>query len=160
LEETPAGDEAWDALMTGLVRALLTAGSYQEAARQASRALTVITDSVRRGETSWMLARAQASAGDNDAAIITIRQALGFAGVPGEWRARMLALLALLQRVATGDLDTVDATACQALAVAEEAGDAFATAHALVDLWLTRGVRRDHAAALGLLDRALRVLGD
>ena len=32
LEETPVGDEAWDGLMAGLVRALLAAGSYEEAA--------------------------------------------------------------------------------------------------------------------------------
>ena len=107
-----------------------------------------------------MLARAQVSAGDNDDAITTVRQALAPADLPGEWRARMLALLAMLERVGAGDLDVADATARQALAVAEEAGDAFATAHALADLWLTHGVRRDHAAALDYLDRALRVLGD
>ncbi len=160
LEETPADEEARDALMAGLVRALLAVGSYEEAARQASRALTMMTDPARRGQTSWMLARAQVSAGDNDDAITTIRQALAPADLPGEWRARMLALLAMLERVGAGDLDAADATARQALAVAEKAGDAFATAHALADLWLTHGVRRDHAAALDYLDRALRVLGD
>jgi DNA-binding CsgD family transcriptional regulator len=72
----------------------------------------------------------------------------------------MLALLAMLQRAATGDLDAADATAIEALTVGEEAGDAFATAHALTDLWLTRSVRRDHVAALDHIDRALRVLGD
>ncbi len=72
----------------------------------------------------------------------------------------MLALLAMLERAGTGDLDAADVTARQALTVAEEAGDAFATAHALTDLWLSHGVRRDHAAALGYVDQALRVLGD
>jgi tetratricopeptide (TPR) repeat protein len=160
LEETPADKEAWNALVGGLVRALLAAASYAEAARQARRALEVMTDPARRGQTSWMLARAQVSAGDNDDAIATIRQALAPTGVPGEWRARMLALLAMLERAGAVDLDAVDATARQALAVAGEAGDAFATAHALADLWLTHGVRRDHASALDYLDRALRVLGD
>ena len=160
LDETPSGDEAWDGLMASLVWALLAAGSYQEAARQASQALTVMTDPVRRAETYWVLTRAQVSAGRNDDAITTMRQALASAGLPGEWRARMLALLAMLQRAATGDLDMTDATAIQALTAAEEAGDAFATAHALTDLWLTRSIRRDHAAALEAIDRALRVLGD
>ena len=72
----------------------------------------------------------------------------------------MLALLAMLERVGAGDLDAAEATARQALAVAEEAGDVFATARALAELWLTHGVRRDHAAALDYIDRALRVLGD
>jgi DNA-binding CsgD family transcriptional regulator len=159
LDETPRGDEAWDGLLASLVWALLAAGSYEEAATQGSRALTVMTDPVRRAETYWVLTRAQVSAGRNDDAITTMRQALA-AGLPGEWRARMLALLAMLQRAATGDLDAADATAIQALTAAEEAGDAFATAHALTDLWLTRSIRRDHASALDYIDRALRVLGD
>ena len=160
LDEAPAGEQALDGLMTSLVQALLAAGFYQEAASQAGRALTVMTDPSRRAETYWMLARAQVSVGDNDDAIATIGQALASADLPGEWRARVLALLAMLQRVGTGDLDVAEATACQALAVAEEAGDVFATVHALADLWLTHGVRRDHVAALDYIDRALRVLDD
>jgi len=159
LDEAPAGEEALDGLMANLVRALLAAGSYQEAARRADRALTVMTDPLRRAETSWMLARAQMSAGDNDGAITAIRQALASADLPGEWRPRSLALLAMLQR-GTGDLDATEATARQALAVAEEVGDVFATAHALAVMWLSHGVRRDHAAALDYIDRALRVLAD
>ena len=160
LDETPAGEESREGLMASLVWALLAAGSYQEAVRAASRALTVMTDPERRAETSWMMARAQVSAGDNDDAISTLQEALEPADMPGAWRARVLALLAMLQRVGTGDLDTVEATARQALTIAEEVGDASATVHALADLWLTHGVRRDHAAALDYIDRALRVLGD
>src|SRR6201995_1399359 len=146
--------------MASLAWALLAAGSYQEAAGRASRALTVMTDPVRRAEAYWVLARARVSEGRNDDAIATLRQALALAELPGEWRARMLALLAMLQRAATGDLDAADATAIQALTAAEQAGDAFATAHALTDLWLTRSIRRDHVAALDHIARALRVLGD
>jgi DNA-binding CsgD family transcriptional regulator len=164
LDATPGGDagsdEARDGLMASLAWALLAAGSYQEAAAQASRALAVMTDPVRRAETHWVLTRAQVSAGRSDDAIATIRQALASAGLPAEWRARMLAWLAMLQRSATGDLDAADTTATQALTAGEQAGDAFATAHALTDLWLTRSIRRDHAAALDYIDRALRVLGD
>ena len=43
-----------------------------------------------------------------------------------------------------GDLDAAEATARQALTIAEDAGDTFAAAHALADLWLTSSVRRDH----------------
>jgi len=160
LDETPAGQGPVDGLMTSLVQALLAAGSYQEAARQANQALTVITDPSRRAETYWMLARAQVSAGSNDDAIATIGQALASADLPVEWRARVLALLPMLQRVGTGDLDLAEATARQALAVAEEAGDVFATVHALADLWLTHAVRRDHVAAIDYIDRALQVVGD
>ncbi len=160
LDETPSGDEAWDGLTASLARALLAIGSYDEAARQASQALPVMTDPVRRAETYSVLARAQVSAGCDGDAITTIRQALASADLPRTWQGRMLALLAMLERAGTGDLDAADVTARQALTVAEEAGDAFATAHALTDLWLSHGVRRDHAAALGYVDQALRVLGD
>jgi DNA-binding CsgD family transcriptional regulator len=160
VDETPSGDEAWDGLMASLVWALLAAGSYEEAARRASRALTVMTDPVRKAETFRVLARAQISARHNDDAITTIRRALASADLPGEWRARMLVVLAMLERAATGDLDAADATARQALSVAEETGDTFATAHALAALWFTHGIRRDHATALDYIDRALRVLGD
>jgi DNA-binding CsgD family transcriptional regulator len=160
LAETPSGDEAWDGLTASLVRALLAVGSYDEAARQASAVLPVMSDPARRAETYSVLARAQVSAGCSDEAIATMRQALASADLPRTWQARMLALLAMLERAGTGDLDTADVTARQALAVAEEAGDAFATAHALTDLWLSHGVRRDHAAALDDVDQALRVLGD
>jgi tetratricopeptide (TPR) repeat protein len=160
LDETPSGDEVWDGLTASLVWALLAAGSYAEAARRASRALPVMTDPVRRAETYSVLARAQASARHNDEAITTIRRALASADLPGEWRARMLVVLAMLERASTGDLDAADATARQALIAAAEAGDTFATAHALAALWFTHGIRRDHAAALDYIDQALRVLGD
>ena len=111
LEATPSGDEAWDGLMAGLVWALLAAGCHQEAAGQATQALTVMTDPVRRAETYWVLTRAQVIAGDNDAAVTTVRQALGSAGLPAAWRARMLASLSMLERVTTGDVDVADATA-------------------------------------------------
>ncbi len=160
LDDMPASEQGRDGLMADLVRALLAAGSYQEAARQANRALTTMTDPVQRAVTYWMLARAEISAGDTDGAIATAEQALKSADLPGQWRARILAFLAMLQRVGTGDLDVVEATARQALAAAEEAEDSFATAHALADLWLSHGVRRDHAAALDYIDRALCVLDD
>ncbi len=82
LEETAVGDEAWDALVVCLVRALLAVGAYQEAIRQASRALTAMTDPARRGETSWILAHAQWGAGSNDDAISVIRQALAEVDLP------------------------------------------------------------------------------
>jgi DNA-binding CsgD family transcriptional regulator/tetratricopeptide (TPR) repeat protein len=160
LRETPAGDDTWDGLMASFVKALLATGSYEETVTQAGRALAVIADPIRRAETYSVLARAQVSAGDNDDAIMTTRQALASADLPRQWQARMLALLAMLERAGTGDLDAADTTARRALSIAEEADDAFATAHALTDLWLSNSIRRDHAAALDYIDRAMRVLGD
>jgi DNA-binding CsgD family transcriptional regulator/tetratricopeptide (TPR) repeat protein len=160
LDETPSGSRAWDGLMTSLVWAQLAAGSYQEAVRQASWALTVMADPARRAETYWILAHAQVSTGCGNDAIATVRQALARSGLPGDWHARMLALLSMLERGRPGGFGAAKALARQALAAAEEADDAFATAHALFDLWLTCSVERQHAAALAHIDRALGVLSD
>jgi len=160
VDETPSGEQGWDALMASLVRALLAAGSYAEAIRRATVALPAMTDPVRRAETYSVLARAQVSAGRSDGAIATTREALASADLPRTWRARMLAFLAMLERAEDGGLGPADQTARQALTVADEAGDAFATAHALTDLWLSHAIRRDHAAALDYIDQALRVLGE
>ena len=54
-----------------------------------------MTDPVRRGEASWLLAHAQVSAGRNGDAIGFIRQALAATGLPRVWEARLLALLAI-----------------------------------------------------------------
>ena len=159
VEETLIGDQAWDALVICLVRALLATGADSEAVRQASSALMVMTDPARRGEASWLLAHAQWSAGSSNDAVSVIRQAVAAADVPRIWRARLLALLADVERHATG-LEAADAIAVQALAAAGEAGDAFAMAQALNVLSLTRSVERDHAAALDHIDQSLNVLGD
>jgi len=160
LDDTTARADAREGLATCLVWALLAAGSYEEAVTQAGQALGALADPGRRAETYWVLTRAQVSAGHSDDAISTLGQALASVDLPGPWRARMLALLAMVERSATGDLAAADATAREALAVAGKAGDGFATAHALTGLWLISSIRRDHGGALDFVDRALTVLGD
>jgi tetratricopeptide (TPR) repeat protein len=160
LEETPVGDEAWDALIVGLIRALLKVGGYQEAIAQANRALAVMTDPARRGETFWMLTHARGSAGlGNEAAVSTMRQALAAVDLPLLWRARLLALLAMFEREVTG-FDASCTLARQALTAADEVGDLPATAQALVAVWLINSVGRDHATALESIDRALLITSD
>jgi hypothetical protein len=117
-----------------------------------------MTDPVRRAETYWMLAHAQVSAGDSDDAIATMWQALAV-GRPAPHLAGPDAGLARDARAGEHWRPRrVGRDRPPGPAVAEEAGDPFATAHALTDLWLSHGVRRDHAAALDYVDRALRVL--
>jgi DNA-binding CsgD family transcriptional regulator len=160
LDETPGGDETWDGLAASLARALLAVGSYDEVVQRASQALARMTDPVRRAETYSVLARAQSSTGDNDGAIATVRQAVASSDLSRTWHARMLAMLPMFEHTNAADLDSSDAIARQALAIAEEVGDAFATANALTNLWLSHSVRRDHAAALECIDRALCMLGE
>ncbi|HEY2265307.1 MAG TPA: AAA family ATPase [Streptosporangiaceae bacterium] len=159
LDGTPSGGQTWSSLMVSLLWAQLATGSYQEAARQASWALTVMTDTGRRPETYWVLAHAQVSEARGDDAITTIRRALGEAGLPLAWRARLLGMRAQCERAAA-DMNAANSTAGQALAAAVEADDLAATAQAHHALWLTCSIARDHAAALDHIDRALRVLGD
>ena len=159
LEETAADDEGRDSLLAGLVRALHAAGSYQEAGRRARQVLAVMTDPALRGEMALILAHAQWGAGGDDEAVRVLRQALAAADLPRIWQARLLALLGQVERQAAG-FDTAESISRRALTAAEEAGDPFATAQALNDLWLIHSVRRHHAAALDNIDQALGLLGD
>jgi hypothetical protein len=79
--------------------------------------------------------------------------------VPRVWEARLLAALAMVERVPEG-IVVSRACARQALALAEEVGDASATAQALSALWITDSIARDHVAALACTDRALQVMGN
>jgi DNA-binding CsgD family transcriptional regulator len=160
LDETPSDDEAWDRLAASLARALLAAGSYDEAVQRAKAALTVMTDPERRAETYSVLVRAQVSAGDNDGGIATVRQAVASTDLSRTWHARLLAMLPIYEHTNAAHPDALEATARRALAIAEEVGDVSATATALTQLWLSNSINRDHAAALEHVDRALRVLGE
>ena len=158
--ETPAGGAGWDVLVVGLVRALLAVGAYREAVTRASGALMALADPALRGEASWLLAHASVAVEAHpEAAIAVIRQALAEASPPPIWEARLLALLAMLER-GVGGIEVADAIADQALAAAENTGDPFTLAHALAARWLASSVLRDHVTALACVDRALEVMGD
>ena len=160
LGEIPGGSPAWGELATSLAWAELTGGSFQEAVRLASAAVRVLPGPARRAELYWILAHAQVSEGRVDDGVDAIRQALELDGMPGNWRARMLALLSRIERGRPGGFGVARDYAIRAVTAADTAADTFATADALVNLWLNDSVRRDHVAALGHIDRALRVLGD
>jgi DNA-binding CsgD family transcriptional regulator len=160
VQAMPAGQPVPDALMIGLLQALLAAGSYQQATKLADPALRAISDPARRAEAYYALVRAYDGTGNLEDALLTAQRALAGGDLPRTWQARLLAMLPMLERAVTGDLDAADSSARRALAAGQDARDAFATAHALTDLWLTHGVRRDHAAALECIDQALEVLGE
>ncbi|NJP31931.1 ATP-binding protein [Micromonospora thermarum] len=154
LEHDLPDDSDRAGLTASLARVLLGVGEHEEAARCARQAL-VATD---RGPTHWILARALLAGGRNEDAEATLRQSLNEPGMSDTWRARLLASLAMILRANSGALDTADDTAREALRVARSAGDAFATAYALLDLWTNHSVRRQHLSALECVDRALEIL--
>ncbi|MEQ4302027.1 AAA family ATPase [Plantactinospora sp. B6F1] len=159
LDHDVTDDRERAALGMTLARILLATGDHEQATVRARQALAVCVDPADRGHLSWVLARAQFSGGHNDAAVTTLRRALGGADLPDTWRARLLASLAMFERAGTGDLTTADTTARRALEISESAGDAFAGAYALTDLWLNHSVRRQHQRALDCADRAVETLG-
>jgi DNA-binding CsgD family transcriptional regulator len=107
-----------------------------------------------------MLARALVYAGHGqDVAIRSIHSVLAQAGLPQVWQARLLSVLAMIERVPRGIAASRE-DAAQALAAAEEAGDPPAAAQSLYALWLAHSIGRDHAAALDDIDRALHIMGD
>jgi len=159
-DECAADDPFRDELMAGLVRALLAAGFHDEAMSRASRVLTEITDPVRLAEMYAVLAQVQASSGQNATAVATLREALSRLDLPPGWRSRILSLTSMLARAESGDVAAAEAAGGEALSVAAATGDRFATSQALLARWLTRSVRRDHAAALDCAEQAVRVAGD
>jgi DNA-binding CsgD family transcriptional regulator len=145
-------------LSIALAEILLGTGEHEEAASRARQALAGSAEPADCGRVHWILARALVSGGDTDAAVATVEQALSRADLPGTWRARLLAALAMFQRAGSGELEIADATARLALEVSAESGDAFAAAYASTALWLTQSVQRRHLTALAYVDRALETL--
>jgi DNA-binding CsgD family transcriptional regulator len=160
LDDAQVHDREWALLSVALARMLLELGRNAEGVIRARQALVVAVEPASRAEIHWLLARSLFGMGSNEEALETVGRALQQAEVPGVWRARLLASLAMFQRASTGDLDAADATAQQALQAGKEAADTFAIAYALVSLWLSNSVRRNHVTALDCIDRALGALGE
>ena len=159
LDEAQTHDREWALLALALTRVLLNLGRTGDGVRRARQALVVDLEPASRAEIHWLLARSLFSSGSNGEAVETVERALRRPEVPGAWRARLLASLAMFQRASAGDLEAADATALQALAAGQEAEDTFAIAYALTSMWLTNSVRRDHLSALDCVDQALAALG-
>lgn len=160
LDDAQVRDREWALLSVALARMLLELGRNAEGVMRARQALVVAVEPASRAEIHWLLARSLFGMGNNEEAVETVVRALRQAELPGVWRARLLASAAMFQRASTGDLDAADATAQQALQAGKEAADTFAIAYALVSLWLSNSVRRDHVTALDCIDRALGALGE
>ena len=147
-------------LAAALASVLLGLGKFEDAAAYARQTMTGAVDPQGRAEMHWVLTRALFGLGRYDDAAEAVRGALDSPWLPDTWRARLLASQAMFLRAGGGDIDAADRTARQAQSVAEVAGDRFATAYALTDLWYTEAIRRNHVGALDCLERAFAALGD
>ncbi|RKT55319.1 BTAD domain-containing putative transcriptional regulator [Saccharothrix australiensis] len=157
---SPAGRDDPDGVLTAhLGSALFRIGHDAAAEEQARRALPRLRDPDRVAEARWTLAYVPHRASRPDAALAALHEALADPVLTDTWRARLLSLLALVQRAGVGDLDAAADSARRAIEAGRRAGDPFAVGQALEVWWQVDAVRRDYVRAVGHLDRALEVVG-
>ncbi|WP_433260207.1 BTAD domain-containing putative transcriptional regulator [Actinosynnema sp. CS-041913] len=155
-----AGPDDQDAVLAAhLGNALFRIGHDAEAEEQARRALPRLREPDRIAEARWTLAYVPYRASRPRAALEALHEALADPALTDTWRARLLSLLALVQRAGVGDLDAAAASARQAIETGRRAGDQFAIGQALEVLWQVDAVRRNYVRAVGYLDQALDVVG-
>ncbi|SDH48250.1 Transcriptional regulatory protein, C terminal [Lentzea fradiae] len=142
-----------------LSSALFRVGRDAEAEHHARRALPRLRDPDLVGEVRWLTAYVPFRASRPQQALESLRETLADPALPGAWRARLLSLLALVQRAGLDDLDAAAASARESIEVGEHAADPFAIAQSLGVLWQVGAARRDYVGALAHLDRALDVVG-
>ncbi|CCH32454.1 BTAD domain-containing putative transcriptional regulator [Actinosynnema sp. NPDC047251] len=142
-----------------LGNALFRLGHDAEAEEQTRRALPRLRDPDRIAEARWTLAYVPFRASRPQDALAALDEALADPVLTDAWRARLLSLLALVQRAGVGDLDAAEVSARRAIEAGRRGGDPFAVGQALEVLWQVDVVRRDYVRAVGYLDQALEVVG-
>jgi DNA-binding CsgD family transcriptional regulator len=156
--QVSVGAEHWDELAGALARVLFRLGRDAEAG--ARRVLAHTGNPALAAEMRWIIGERLLRAGRADDALRVVEGGLGQAGVPVVWRARLEAMSARIHSTSVDDLDKAEATARASLATASACDDRLALGYSLLSLSTTALMRRDQAARLSHLDRALAVLAD
>lgn len=159
-EGVGTGSDQQNTVLLCLAKAYFRTGQREKAERRAWEVLERVSESEAVADVRWTLTRILYSAGRPDQARAVIDQALSHPCLSLKWQSRFKALFAMHQRSDTGDLVAADHGAQQAFDLAASCGDRFAMGYALCVQWLVDSVRRDHAAALRTIDRALAVLDE
>ncbi|MEV8437900.1 BTAD domain-containing putative transcriptional regulator [Actinosynnema sp. NPDC051121] len=159
LRSSVARDERDATLMAHLSSALFRIGRDAEAEEHARRALPRLRSPDLIAEVRWTLAYMPYRGARAEEAVAASREALADPVLSDMWRARLLSLLALVQRAGIGELDGAEASARAAIEAGERAADPFAIGQALEVLWQVEAVRRDYPRAVAYLDQALDVVG-
>ncbi|SES29935.1 Transcriptional regulatory protein, C terminal [Lentzea xinjiangensis] len=159
LRSTAVTAEHAATLRAHLSSALFRIGRDAEAEHHARRALPGLRDPDRIAEVQWTRAYVPFRASRPEQALASLRETLAGQELPAAWRARLLSLLALVQRAGLDDLDAAAASARESIEVGERAADPFAIGQSLEVLWQVDAARRDYVSALAYLDRALDVVG-
>ncbi|WP_063747135.1 BTAD domain-containing putative transcriptional regulator [Saccharothrix sp. NRRL B-16314] len=158
LAESTVDAEHRERMAALLARLMFWLGRPPQAAARYVLART--RDQGRAAGMRWILAYTRYRDGQVTEAVEALRAAVEDDVTPPLWRARLEALLAVVQRDGLNDIVAADATARRALLRAEDLHDDFAAAHALQGLWQVSTVRRDHVEALERVDRALDLAVD
>ncbi|WP_033439576.1 BTAD domain-containing putative transcriptional regulator [Saccharothrix sp. NRRL B-16314] len=154
------GDRARTAVLTAhLANVLFRIGRDVEAAAHASRALPLLDDPDLAAQTRWVLAYVPYRASRAEEALEILDDALADPDLSPVWRARLMSLVALVQRAGIGEVERAADSAREAVELGEASGDRFSIGQALEVLWQVDAVRRDYSGAVGHLDRALAVVG-
>ncbi|MGM1065043.1 BTAD domain-containing putative transcriptional regulator [Saccharothrix sp. Mg75] len=154
------GDRARSAVLTAhLAGVLFRIGRDAEAEAHARRALPLLRDPDLAAQARWVLAYVPYRASRAEESLAILADALADDALPPVWRARLVSLVALVQRAGIGELERAADSAREAVALGEASGDRFAIGQALEVLWQVDAVRRDYSGAVVHLDRALALVG-
>jgi DNA-binding CsgD family transcriptional regulator len=146
-----------EALEAHLVRVAFMQWQHEEVERAGSRLLAVLGDPNLRAEIAWFTAYALLRHGKAAEAVTLVERELARPGLDAAHWARLRALQAMMLPQ-MGRRDEMRGIAQEALASAEAAGDRLGTGYALHALFVVSPYPHDWA--IGLLDRALAVIGD
>ncbi len=153
-------DRRRELLDAHLVTALFLLGQYEQVERLAYPLLARTRDPDVAGRMAWTLGYTLLHTARHDQALAVTGQAVAERALTGVWTARVRALRAQVLTSA-GHYDEAAATAARAEADGELAGDRLAIGYAVHALSMIESHhRRDEAAWLQAIDRALVVLGE
>jgi DNA-binding CsgD family transcriptional regulator/tetratricopeptide (TPR) repeat protein len=149
-----SAQQAW--LASRLADALYRIGDRAKAERVVVRALEHATEPDVLVDLHWTLAQCRMLAGSSAESLATLDRALASPEISPRHRARLL-VLAARTHLNLGEVEKAGQVADNALAVAPEAGDNWATGWALHVLTLVTVLQGHVTDALPLFDRALTV---
>jgi DNA-binding CsgD family transcriptional regulator len=159
LGQLPQADPRREVLEAALVTVAFLLVLGDEVERVAKPLLARTADAERAAQVSWQLAYMLARTGRAAEAVEVAEEALARPGVSPTWAARLLARHASTIHL-LGQRDRAADLAGQALAGAERTGDRLAAGHALHALSIVELLKRNPAAYLAHIDRALTIIGD
>jgi DNA-binding CsgD family transcriptional regulator len=157
LGQLSVGDRRREGLEASLVAALFRLERYQEAEQAGVRLLAGEPDPQRVADTYWLVPYATLRSGRVEEARAQIALGLDRPGLSASHKARLRALQAMILSAA-GDYDEAEAIAREALAGAEQSGDRLAAGYALQALSAVSYYRREPAARLEYINRALSLV--